>query len=76
MSREIGYLLTAFPNTCIIWVDVLQRLYWGTDTFNIHCIERKRKRINRWGRQLVTSSGKSDCLTIDIDISPPCLLFQ
>ncbi|XP_060570874.1 uncharacterized protein LOC132729148 [Ruditapes philippinarum] len=64
---EIFYLREAFPTTVLIWVDILQRQTWHNATGGWVAMENKRKRVNRIGRQLVHSSGKSDTIKPDID---------
>lgn len=70
IAREIRYLRSALPQARIIWVDILQRLSWMGD-YPQQIVERKRRRINRWGRQQVKAGGQWDILTIDIDSSTP-----
>ena len=67
MRDEILYLREAFPSTILIWVDILQRQVWPKASGGWVAIEKKRKRVNRLGRHLVSSSGRSDVISPDID---------
>lgn len=67
MRSELLYLREAFPTTIIIWVDILPRRVWGSDPSAYKILENKRSRINRIGRQLVSSLGKFDLVKPDID---------
>ncbi|KAH3850216.1 hypothetical protein DPMN_092623 [Dreissena polymorpha] len=60
MRAEIRYLRDAWPEAILIWVDILERGGWGR-----HDV-RKTKRVNRFGRVEVSSTGKSDCWRPDI----------
>jgi lysophospholipase L1-like esterase len=66
MSDDIQYLRDAFPETKIIWIDILPRRRWR-GAKSLRTIDIKRKRINRLGRYLLRSSGKFDFITMDID---------
>lgn len=66
MQCEISYLREAFPDSTLIWVDILPRRVWR-GALEIKAIEEKRIRVNRLGRQIVRSSGKSDVVSTDID---------
>ncbi|XP_060562714.1 uncharacterized protein LOC132722259 isoform X4 [Ruditapes philippinarum] len=70
IGAEIKYLSEAFPDSVIIWIDILQRLSWNSDV-SIHKIEESRKRINRWGRQQVRRHPKSEVISVDIDYKTP-----
>jgi hypothetical protein len=67
MRSELLYLREAFPTTIIIWVDILPRRVWGSDPSAYKILENKRSRINRIGRQLVSSLGNFDLVKPDID---------
>ena len=58
---------TAFPVVTIIWIDILQRRVWSGASGEHESVENKRRRVNRWGRYLVRSSGRHDILSPDID---------
>ncbi|XP_045199650.2 uncharacterized protein LOC123553949 [Mercenaria mercenaria] len=64
---EINYLREAFPDTTIVWVDILQRQNWQGAFGGKKPIEKKRKRLNRIARKIVTESGRSDVISPDID---------
>ena len=68
MESEIAYLRAAFPQTMIIWCDILPRKVWR-GAANLKAINEKRKRVNRVGRQIVRQSGRGDeilCSEIDL----------
>ena len=67
IQKEIKYLRTAFPVVTIIWIDILQRRVWSGASGDHESVENKRRRVNRWGRYLVRSSGRHDILSPDID---------
>ena len=71
ISKEIRYLRAAFPQTVLIWINILDRVNWRTNHFTRKTINSKRKRINRHGASWVKSTGPSDTLVIDIDASTP-----
>lgn len=66
IESDITYLRDAFPQTTLIWVDILPRRVWR-GALTLKPIESKRKRVNRQGRQIVKLSGKSDTISPDID---------
>ncbi|XP_045202245.2 uncharacterized protein LOC123555718 [Mercenaria mercenaria] len=68
IEREIKYFRAAFPDTVIIWVDILPRRKWQGALKSWKTIEFKRRRINRWGRYLVSCKGRYDSLSHDIDV--------
>ena len=44
IHREMSYLREALPNTCIIWVDILDRCCWASE-LSKGAMRRKRSRI-------------------------------
>ncbi|XP_045210665.2 uncharacterized protein LOC123562078 [Mercenaria mercenaria] len=50
IRQEIVYLRDAFPQTMIIWLDILPRQVWPGSRGGYIPIETKRKRLNRIGR--------------------------
>ncbi|KAH3856504.1 hypothetical protein DPMN_099094 [Dreissena polymorpha] len=60
MRAEIRYLRDAWPEAILIWVDILERGGWDRKDV------RKMKRVNRFGRVEVLSTGKSDYWRPDI----------
>ncbi|XP_053405693.1 uncharacterized protein LOC123547335 [Mercenaria mercenaria] len=66
IETEVKYLRDAFPETIIIWVDILPRRVWR-GACNLKAIDVKRKRINRSGRIITSRSGRSDIVSPDID---------
>ena len=67
----LRYLRVAFPNTKIIWLDVLPRLIWVPGSKE----DKKRRRINRFGRQVV-GTLKGEVLTCEIDNMTPGFFRQ
>lgn len=67
IKSEIKYLREAFPTSVLIWIDILPRRVWRGN-FSLNTMDSKRKRVNRFGRCLVTRSGNSDWVLPDIDI--------
>ncbi|XP_053382038.1 uncharacterized protein LOC128549419 [Mercenaria mercenaria] len=67
IRQEIIYLRDAFPNTIIIWLDILPRQIWSGSRGGNAPIDAKRKRLNRIGRKIVSESGNSDIITTEID---------
>lgn len=69
IQAGIKYLREAVPHITILWVDILQRVDWsstGSRQVNT-AIERKRRRVNRFGRQHVMSTAGGHFLAVDID---------
>lgn len=68
IRREVKFLYSVFPNTTIVWCDILQRRVWRGlgDNINV-AMERKRRRVNGFGRSAVTSKPNGRYITIDID---------
>jgi len=60
MRAEIRYLRDAWPETILIWTDILNRGSWDLQDM------RKMRRVNRFGRVEVSSTGKSDYWRPDI----------
>ncbi|XP_053401628.1 uncharacterized protein LOC128557690 [Mercenaria mercenaria] len=71
METEIEYLREAFPESIIVWIDILQRQVWRGALKGYDVIEQKRLRINRAGRKLVRSIGRYDVIHPDIDAETP-----
>lgn len=71
INREIKYLRSLFSDTMIIWCDILQRRVWrGVGERINQIMERKRKRVNGFGRNVVMSSGgRGKCFSVEIDFS-------
>ena len=71
VRRGIGYISSAYPEAHFLWVDILQRLFW-TDSYKEDVIiERKRRRVNRFGRLIVRALPHGYSLVHDIDIRTP-----
>ncbi|KAH3844995.1 hypothetical protein DPMN_087264 [Dreissena polymorpha] len=60
MCAEIRYLRDAWPETILIWTDILDLGSWDLQD------RRKMRRVNRFGRVEVSSTGKSDYWLPDI----------
>lgn len=73
IQAGIKYLREAVPHIIILWVDILQRVDWSPDrSAKINkAIERKRRRVNRFGRQYVTSTVGGHFVAVDIDHATP-----
>ena len=63
IKSGIRYVHAAFADCRIVWCNILPRLSWAKSGV----YERKRKRVNRYGRQLC-KSVHGDSLDIDIDV--------
>lgn len=70
ISSGLKYVASTFPSCDVIWCDILPRLNWGTYQ-DKKIADKKRRRINRHGRQVVRSLTKGYILSIDIDGSTP-----
>lgn len=68
INREIDFLYSVFPDTTIVWCDIIQRRVWRGlgDKINV-VMERKRRRVNGFGRRAVLSRTRGRIITIDID---------
>lgn len=76
VQNEIRFLTTAFPETTFVWIDILQRLSWREEVYCARSIEKKRKRINRWGRHQVGFLPCSDIMSMDIGADTPGFFRQ
>ena len=65
INKELKYLHECFPGTKIIWYDILQRVTWGGDYELNVAIEKKRRRVNGFGRKAVEPFGM--VISADID---------
>lgn len=61
---EIAHIRTAFPQCTLVWMDILQRVCWGEGLSN-NKIDRKRRRVNRWGSQQVKLRGPWHHIQLD-----------
>lgn len=61
----------ALPSAHLLWIDILPRLTWRCPPEDFPKIDKKRKRVNRWGRQQVSALGHSSILSVDIDRQTP-----
>ncbi|OWF43971.1 hypothetical protein KP79_PYT19784 [Mizuhopecten yessoensis] len=65
IENDVHTLAKDLPHCTIIWSDILPRLQWRGCT-SVTGIERKRKRVNRIGRQAVLSVGGRVVKHVDI----------
>ena len=63
ITREINYLREAFPEVILVWVDILPRLCWQPGS----PLDKKRKRLNRFGAVEAGINGRHHRLSIDIE---------
>lgn len=75
MRRDFEYLFKNFPNTIIVWSEILPRLCWrfsrtGSD---LNALDKKRKRFNMLGRQMLKDNQKGRILKNDITSDCPGL---
>ena len=73
ITKGLSRLRSVFPETLIVWSDILPRTQWRGMDINrcsLETMNNKRKRINRAGRQAVTSfpTGRYICHEIDPQI--------
>lgn len=61
------YIRAAFPQCTLIWIDILPRLEWGPGSPT----DRKRRRVNRYGRQLIRGEFNGEVVSCDIDNVTP-----
>lgn len=68
MYRDFKYLFELFPDTIIVWSEILPRLFWKFAPFNSQwrCWDRKRVRFNQLGRQMVSINANGRILKHDI----------
>lgn len=71
IRRGLDYVTAAYPDSVLIWVDILQRLHWTENYQGDVTIELKRQRVNRFGRAIVTRLPKGHNLVHDIDFQTP-----
>ena len=67
INKEINYLYECFPETKVIWYDILQRRSWSTDRKVNVAIEKKHRRVNAFGRTAVVRQSLDMTLSADID---------
>ena len=70
VQESIEYLTTAFPDLVLLWVNILQRSNWRAPELENKAIERKRKRVNQFGRKLMRCHN-GHVLDVEIDTSTP-----
>lgn len=69
VQREFRFLRAAFPQTVLVYINILPRLDWRSQAYPIRSVENKRCRINRWARQQVERHARHLYLEMDIDSS-------
>ena len=70
IKRDLNYISSVFPSALIVWSDILPRLSWRgiTPTLeNLGKINRKRKCINRAGRQMARELPRGRVIIHEID---------
>lgn len=75
MGRDFKFLFQNFPDTIIVWSDILPRLRWkfaGQDS-SLTALNKKRRRFNYLGRQLVRDQKNGRILHHDITVDCPGL---
>lgn len=71
VQESIQYITSAFPDSEFVWVDILQRIDWGVGNDEKRLIEKKRKRVNQFGRKIIRLTKNHHCIRFDIDESTP-----
>jgi len=72
IGNGIKYFHDLYPHAHIIWCDIMQRRSWRGTGPNINVImDRKRKRVNGFGKRAVLSTGIGSTLTVPIEFSEP-----
>ncbi|XP_045188224.2 uncharacterized protein LOC123546100 [Mercenaria mercenaria] len=69
INKEIKYLYECFPDTIVIWYDILQRRNWGGCYKENVAMEKKRRRVNYFGRKAVTARSQGRTLETQIDFA-------
>lgn len=70
IALEIQYVYYTFPSTILVWIDIFQRRVWTHQSTEINKVmERKRRRINGLGRQIVFQNSRGKLLKIDINFN-------
>ena len=75
MQRDFNHLFRLFPQTLIVWSEILPRLKWkyAPPTSPWKCWDRKRLRFNQLGRQLVSVHPNGRVLKHDVTVDCPGL---
>lgn len=75
MRRDFEYLFKNFPNTIIVWSEILPRLCWrfSRPDSDLNALDKKRKRFNMLGRQMLKDNQKGRFLKHDITSDCPGL---
>lgn len=71
IHQGLDTLAAAYPDSYLVWCDILQRLHWGDTPEQNIVMESKRRRVNRFGRQQVRLHVKGEILIHDIDYQTP-----
>jgi len=66
--QTFDYIRAAFPDTILVWVDILPRFCWRAPKNEYKTINRKRRRVNQLGHQAVRKAG-GHVLHLDIDLT-------
>jgi len=67
VNQTFDYIREAFPDTMLVWVDILPRFNWRAPEAENGKIDQKRKRTNQLGHQVMRRTG-GQVLHLDIDL--------
>lgn len=78
MRRDFQYIFEIFPDTMVVWSEILPRLCWKFAPVNSSktCWDRKRVRFNQLGRQMVSLNPNGRILKHDITADCPGLFHS
>lgn len=78
MAKDFSYLFHNLPETLIVWSEILPRLSWkfSTPGSDLEVIDKKRKRFNKLGRQMVHDHPHGHFIIHDITTDTPGLFLQ
>ena len=69
IETEVAYLREAFPDTTLVWIDILSRSDWRGSLNGRKPIEKKRRQLNKLARRIIMASGKGNFISPEIDVS-------
>lgn len=68
INREIDFLFSTFPSTIVIWCDIIQRRSWRGNGQKINIVmEKKRRRVNGFGKKAIGTNSRGRSCHVDID---------
>ena len=75
MKRDFNNLFKTFPNTLIVWSEILPRLTWkfAPPESEWKCWDKKRIRFNELGRQMVSTYSNGKVLKHEVTVDCPGL---